>query len=50
MNAHLISHFIPMKCLFTVVGHPKVDFNERSDVLISYMEIHVNFDVLKIRN
>lgn len=38
------------KCLFTVVGHLKVDFNERIDVLISYIEIHVNFDVLKICN
>lgn len=41
---------IPMKCLFTVVGHLKVGFNERNDVLISYVEIHVDFDVLKIRN
>lgn len=41
---------LPMRCLFTVVGHLEIDFNERKDVLISCIEIHVNLDVLKIRN
>lgn len=40
----------PMKCLFTAVGHLEVDFNEKDDVLISYIEIHMNFGVLKICN
>lgn len=39
-----------MKCLFTVVGYLRVDFNERNDVLISYIEMPVNFDVFKICN
>lgn len=39
-----------MKCLSTVVRYVRVDFNERNDVLISYIEMHVNFDVFKIRN
>lgn len=38
------------KCLFTVVGYLRVDFNERNDVLISYIEMHVNFDIFKICN
>lgn len=40
----------PMKCLFTVIGYLKVDFNERNDVLIFYIEIHMNFHILKICN
>lgn len=28
----------------------KSRFNERNDVLISYIEIHMNFDVFKICN
>lgn len=40
----------PTKCLFTVVGYLKVDFNERNDVLISYIEIHVNFHILNIHS
>lgn len=40
----------PMKCLFTAVGHLEIDFNEKDDVLISYIEIHMNFGVLKICN
>lgn len=38
-----------MKCLSTVVRYVRVDFNERNDVWISYIEMHVNFDVFKIR-
>lgn len=40
-----------MKCLSTVVRYVRVDFNERNDVLISYIEMHVNFWVyFKMRN
>lgn len=44
---HII--LFPMKCLFTVVEHLKVDFNEKNDVLISYIEIHMNFDILYLK-
>lgn len=40
----------PVKFLFTGVGHLEIEFNERNDVLISYIEIHMNLDILKIYN
>lgn len=40
----------PMQCLFTAVGHLEGGFNEEEDALISYIEIHMNFGVLKICN
>lgn len=51
MNGSVSVHVLfPTRCLFTVAGYLKVDFNERNDVLISYIEIHMNFHILKICN